>query len=112
LLRPRPRRAGPGRAHEQWERLRTLYARRAPNFLATALPGLDPGIVRYVPHHVAHAASAALAAPGPGDGDVLVLDGRGEAHSHLAGVYAGGTLTALGAQRLPHSLGLMYEDLT
>ncbi|GAA0594406.1 carbamoyltransferase family protein [Actinomadura livida] len=96
----------------QWERLRTLYARRAPNFLSTALPGLDPGIVRYVPHHVAHAASAGLAAPGPGDGDVLVLDGRGESHSHLAGTYEGGVLTTLHAQRLPHSLGLMYEDLT
>ncbi|MEV4008336.1 carbamoyltransferase C-terminal domain-containing protein [Actinomadura sp. NPDC049753] len=96
----------------QWERLRTLYARRAPNFLATALPGLDPGIVRYVPHHVAHAASAALAAPGPGEGDVLVLDGRGESHSHLAGTYEAGELTPLHAQRLPHSLGLMYEDLT
>ncbi|MFA1547596.1 carbamoyltransferase [Actinomadura chokoriensis] len=95
-----------------WERLRTLYALRAPNFLSTALPGLDPGIVRYVPHHVAHAASAALAAPGPGDGDVLVLDGRGESHSHLAGTYEGGDLTSLYAQRLPHSLGLMFEDLT
>ncbi|MDL4812976.1 carbamoyltransferase family protein [Actinomadura opuntiae] len=103
---------GLGGHDEQWERLRTLYAQRAPNFLSTALPGLDPGIVRYVPHHVAHAASAALAAPGPGDGDVLVLDGRGESHSHLAGTYDGGELTTLHAQRLPHSLGLMYEDLT
>jgi carbamoyltransferase len=103
---------GLGGHDEQWERLRTLYAQRAPNFLATALPGLDPGIVRYVPHHVAHAASAALAAPGPGDGDVLVLDGRGESHSHLAGTYEDGVLTPLHAQRLPHSLGLMYEDLT
>ncbi|MEV4679126.1 carbamoyltransferase C-terminal domain-containing protein [Actinomadura sp. NPDC049382] len=103
---------GLGGHDEQWERLRTLYARRAPNFLATALPGLDPGIVRFVPHHVAHAASAALAAPAPGDGDVLVLDGRGESHSHLAGTYRDGVLTPLHAQRLPHSLGLMYEDLT
>lgn len=103
---------GLGGHDEQWERLRTLYARRAPNFLATALPGLDPGIVRFVPHHVAHAASAALAAPAPGDGDVLVLDGRGESHSHLAGTYRDGALTPLHAQRLPHSLGLMYEDLT
>src|SRR3954466_8215863 len=36
-----------------WEALRTLYARRAPMFLEAALPGLDPGIVRYVPHHLA-----------------------------------------------------------
>src|SRR5437588_12259247 len=48
-----------------WEGLRTLYARRAPRFLATALPGLDPERVRFVPHHVAHAASAYLAAPQP-----------------------------------------------
>src|SRR3954447_25450200 len=42
----------------EWEGLRTLYVERAPLFLKTALPGLDPGIVRFVPHHVAHAASA------------------------------------------------------
>ncbi|WP_067475183.1 carbamoyltransferase family protein [Actinomadura hibisca] len=99
--------------HEgEWEKLRTLYATQAPSMLATALPGLDPGIFRYVPHHVAHAASAGLAAPVPGDGDVLVLDGRGESHSHLAGTYADSALITLGAQKLPHSLGLMYEDLT
>jgi carbamoyltransferase len=37
---------------DAWEPMRTLYAQRAPLFLRTALPGLDPGIVRYVPHHV------------------------------------------------------------
>ena len=67
-----------------WEGLRTLYARRAPAFLQTALPGLDPACVRFVPHHVAHAASAHLAAPYPSS-SVLVLDGRGERASHLAG---------------------------
>ena len=45
----------------EWEGLRTLYARRAPLFLRTALPGLDPERVRWVPHHVAHAASATFA---------------------------------------------------
>src|SRR3954469_25939316 len=49
-------------AHE-WEPLRTLFVRRAPLFLQSALPGLDPSIVRFVPHHVAHAASAYFAAP-------------------------------------------------
>ncbi|MEV4259071.1 carbamoyltransferase N-terminal domain-containing protein, partial [Spirillospora sp. NPDC049652] len=97
---------------DKWERLRTLYAEHAPHMLADALPGLDPGVVRFVPHHAAHAASAALAAPRPGEGDVLVLDGRGESHSHLAGRYGADGLTTLAAQRLPHSLGLMYEDLT
>jgi carbamoyltransferase len=94
-----------------WEELRTEYARRAPAFLKTALPGLDPGLVRFVRHHVAHAASAALAAPF-GDTAVLVADGRGESTSYLAGEYRDGKLEELASQRLPHSLGLLYEDLT
>ncbi|HZU47967.1 MAG TPA: carbamoyltransferase N-terminal domain-containing protein, partial [Mycobacterium sp.] len=94
-----------------WEHLRTLYARRAPQILSAALPGLDPGIVRHVRHHVAHAASASLASPQP-DSAVLVVDGRGEATSMLAGEYRDGKLDILASQRLPHSLGLLYESLT
>jgi carbamoyltransferase len=100
---------------DPWEWLRQEYARRAPMFLATALPGLDPAKVRFVAHHVAHAASAGLAAPLGADLEtsaVLVLDGRGESTSHLAGAYRRGVLTPLYAQSLPHSLGLLYEDLT
>ncbi|BCJ49493.1 carbamoyltransferase [Actinoplanes sp. NBRC 14428] len=95
---------------DPWDHLRADYARRAPQFLAGALPGLDPEQVRFVPHHVAHAASAGLSVPE--DSAVLVLDGRGEVASHLAGVYRDGQLTTLASQELPHSLGLLYEDLT
>ncbi|MDQ4011988.1 MAG: carbamoyltransferase [Actinomycetota bacterium] len=94
-----------------WEHLRTTYAHRAPHFLATALPGLDPAVVQFVPHHVAHAASAGLAAPFR-DSAVLVADGRGEATSYLAGHYRDGELDVLASQELPHSLGLMYEEVT
>ncbi|CDO10056.1 carbamoyltransferase [Mycolicibacterium cosmeticum] len=94
-----------------WEYLRTMYAQRAPQFLKTALPGLDPGKVRFVRHHVAHAASSALAAPDR-DCAVLVVDGRGERTSMLAGVYTDDKLDVLATQELPHSLGLLYEDLT
>jgi carbamoyltransferase len=94
-----------------WEGLRTLYAQRAPLFLRTALPGLDPAGVRHVAHHVAHAASAHLAAPWPSS-SVLVLDGRGERASHLAGRSVDGELEVLAAQQLPHSLGLLYEEVT
>jgi carbamoyltransferase len=92
------------------DHLRVDYARRAPQFLAAALPGLDPAQVRFVPHHVAHAASAGLSVEE--DSAVLVLDGRGEVASHLAGAYRGGRLETFQSQRLPHSLGLLYEDLT
>ena len=96
---------------DPWDHLRQTYAARAPGFIASSLPGLDPGAVCFVPHHVAHAASAGLAAPTT-DTDVLVLDGRGERASHLAGHYSGGRLETLATQRLPHSLGLLYEDVT
>lgn len=97
--------------HDPWDHLRQEYARRAPEFLAEALPGLNPDKVRFVAHHVAHAASAGQAAPYP-DNAVLVLDGRGECGSHLAGRYANRELTVLGSQSLPDSMGLFYEDLT
>jgi len=95
----------------EWEGLRTLYAERAPRFLATALPGLDQAAVRHVPHHVAHAASAYLAGPSPSTA-VMVLDGRGEASSYLAGRAGPGGLEVLATQALPHSIGLLYEEVT
>src|SRR3954469_4644233 len=94
-----------------WEALRTLFVERAPLFLRTVLPGLDPGVVRFVPHHVAHAASAHLAAPFESSA-VLVLDGRGERHSMLAGHARGPCLEICGMSELPASLGLVYEELT
>ena len=96
---------------DPWDRLRQTYARRAPEFLASALPGLDPARVHFVPHHVAHAASASLAGPFE-DPDALVLDGRGESASHLSASSRDGHLEPLVTQPLPHSLGLLYEDLT
>jgi carbamoyltransferase len=103
--------AGMGGLDGDWEDLRTLYAQRAPRFLATALPGLDPDTVRFVRHHVAHAASTALASPFTRSA-VLVVDGRGELTSMLAGEDLDGKLDVLATQELPHSLGLLYESLT
>ncbi|MFG3115665.1 carbamoyltransferase [Streptomyces sp. NPDC048197] len=98
--------------HDPWDHLRLTYAREAPGFLAQALPGLDPDAVRFVPHHMAHAASGAFAAPDADTSSVLVLDGRGEATSHLAAHRVQGKLEPLYGQELPHSLGLVYEELT
>src|SRR5215203_6094327 len=67
---------------DDWEGLRTLFVRRAPRFLATALPGLRADCVQFVPHHVSHAASAYHASPFA-DCAVMVLDGRGERGSYL-----------------------------
>jgi carbamoyltransferase len=96
---------------DAWEPLRTLYARRAPRFLATAFPGLRAERVRFVGHHEAHAASAYLAS-GADSCATLVVDGRGERASHLAGHWHDGHHEVLAAQDLPDSLGLLYEELT
>jgi carbamoyltransferase len=96
--------------HDPWDHVRRMYAEHAPGFIAEML-GIDPGIVRCVPHHVAHASSATLGGPYRA-GDVLVLDGRGECASHLSGRFEGGRIDVLAAQELPHSIGLLYEDLT
>src|SRR5918992_2621297 len=108
---------GSGGLDPTWEELRTTYATRAPIFLKTALPGYDGEGFHFIRHHVAHAASAGLAAPfgengTVGDCAVLVADGRGESTSMLSGEYRGTKLDILAAQSLPHSLGLLYEDLT
>jgi carbamoyltransferase len=97
--------------HDPWDHLRTMYAENVAGFLRSALPGIEAAQLQYVPHHVAHAASAALASPFP-TSSVLVLDGRGERASHLAGRYVDGQIEVYSTQELPHSLGLLYESLT
>ena len=100
-----------GLTEDGWEPMRTLYARRAPRFLEAALPGVRADRFRHVVHHVAHAASAW--GPAPFDSSaVMVLDGRGERSSFLAGRSDGSGLEVLGRQPLPDSLGLVYEELT
>jgi len=94
----------------EWEGLRTLFVQRAPRFLQTL--GFAPEKVAFVAHHVAHAASAHLASPYETSA-VLVADGRGEQASSLLGRYdLAGALETLATQALPHSLGLLYEELT
>lgn len=95
----------------EYEAMRTFYVRRVGNHLADLLPGFDRTKLVYVPHHLAHAASAYLAGPHR-DCSVLVMDGRGETTSYLAGRSRGGDFTPLARVALPHSLGLRYEELT
>ena len=65
----------------------------------------------FVNHHVAHAASALLPSPYQ-RAAVLVLDGRGEVATTSYWLGEGNRLTLLGEVHLPHSLGLLYEELT
>src|SRR5438270_2252983 len=65
----------------------------------------------FVEHHIAHAASAFLPSPFA-HAAVLTLGGRGEKATTSYSVGNGNTLHRLGQVNVPHSLGLLYEQVT
>lgn len=65
----------------------------------------------FVEHHIAHAASAFHASPFH-SAAVLTLDGRGEKATTSYSLGMGNTLRWLGQVNMPHSLGLLYEQVT
>jgi carbamoyltransferase len=86
----------------------------APHHLGERFRGIGPdGPFRwhYVEHHLAHEASAFLAAPFE-DCAVLTMDGRGEHVTTSYGAFRNGAYERLKQIGLPHSLGLLYEQVT
>jgi carbamoyltransferase len=86
----------------------------APHHLAKRFRAPDGGhrfAWHYVEHHLAHEASAFLAAP-LGDTAVLTMDGRGEGVTTSLGQFVDGHYKRIKQVELPHSLGLLYEAVT
>jgi carbamoyltransferase len=105
-----------------WDPLALSAIVNAPRHLASGVPhhlrercsGLadsGPACWHYVPHHLAHAASAFHASPYEAAA-VMTLDGRGERATTSYHVGKGQDLTEHGAVTMPHSLGLLYEQVT
>ena len=65
----------------------------------------------FVEHHIAHAASAFYPSPFE-EAAVLTLDGRGERATTSYNVGRGTTLERLSQVNMPHSLGILYEQVT
>jgi len=65
----------------------------------------------FVEHHLAHEASAFLAAPFE-ECAVMTMDGRGELATTSYGHYQDRRYKRIKQVNLPHSLGLLYEGLT
>jgi carbamoyltransferase len=65
----------------------------------------------FVEHHLAHEASAFLAAPFE-ECAVLSMDGRGERATTSYGIYQDRRYKRIKQVNLPHSLGLLYEAVT
>ncbi len=72
---------------------------------------IQPEQWHYVEHHIAHAASAFNCSPYD-HAAVMTVDGRGEVATTTYNVGNGQSLNRIGQVAMPHSLGLLYEDVT
>jgi carbamoyltransferase len=94
-----PRQLADGAPHHLRERFRGVKA------------GREPYKWHFVPHHLSHAASAFHCSPFT-KAAVLTLDGRGEKATTGYAVGDGNRLEWIGQVQMPHSLGLLYEQVT
>ncbi|MDB5761276.1 MAG: carbamoyltransferase [Herminiimonas sp.] len=105
-----------------WDPLFLSYIVNAPRQLAGGAPHHlkkrfrgarhdGPYQWHFVEHHLAHEASAFLAAPFESCA-VLTMDGRGERATTSYGVYRDRRYRRIKQVDLPHSLGLLYEAVT
>ena len=91
---------------------RDVYSRQASlSLVHREFPKFPLDRVRWVPHHLAHAASAYYTS-GWDDCLVVVMDGMGEVHG--ASVFAGhgGRLERLAAMSASDSIGILYSVVT
>ena len=105
-----------------WDPLFLSYIVNAPRQLAGGAPHHlrkrfrdvrhdGPFRWHFVEHHLAHEASAFLAAPFD-ECAVMTMDGRGELATTSYGHYQDRRYKRIKQVNLPHSLGLLYEALT
>lgn len=104
-----------------WDPLFLSYIINAPRQLAGGWPhhlqerfrGTKRSDFRwhFVDHHLAHAASAFFPAPYD-DAAVLTIDGRGERATTTYSHGRGAVIQSLGQVNMPHSLGMLYEQVT
>lgn len=119
-LEPSANWKGPG---SPWDGLFLSYIMNAPRQLIDGVPlhlqkrfrsdTLAHVMERwqFLEHHLCHEASAFLAAP-YAESAVLTMDGRGERTTTSYGHFSDGAYNRIKQIFLPHSLGLLYEDVT
>jgi carbamoyltransferase len=112
----------PAEWESPWDPLFLSYIVNAPRHLVDGVPHHLQGRFRgaraegqfrwhFVAHHLAHAASAFHASPFE-RAAVMTLDGRGERATTTYAQGQGNQLELLGQVNIPHSLGLLYEQVT
>jgi carbamoyltransferase len=116
-----PVREKPEDGRSEWDPLFLSFIINAPRQLADGYPhhlqkrfaGAKPSIEKwhYVEHHIAHAASAFFPSPFT-HAAVLTIDGRGEKTTTSYYLGEGNDLIKISEVFMPHSLGLLYEEVT
>ncbi|MFA7098012.1 MAG: carbamoyltransferase C-terminal domain-containing protein [Gammaproteobacteria bacterium] len=101
-----------------WDPLFLSYIVNAPRQLAAGAPHhlrarfrMAAPAWHFVDHHLAHEASAFLPSPFA-SAAILTLDGRGERATTTYAQGEGTHIERLGQVDMPHSLGLLYEQVT
>lgn len=104
-----------------WDPLFLSYIVNAPRQLVDGYPhhlqqrfagaAVKPEQWHFVEHHLAHAASAFLPSPFL-EAAVLTVDGRGEKATTTFNIGTGNNLERISQVNMPHSLGLLYEEVT
>ncbi len=103
-----------------WDPLFLSYIINAPRQLRDGYPHhlqkrfkgtrSDSFKFHYTEHHISHAASAFHPSPFT-EAAVMTLDGRGELATTTYNIGKGTQLDRIGQVNMPHSLGLLYEQL-
>jgi carbamoyltransferase len=107
--------------YSDWDPLFLTFIVNAPGQLADGYPhhlrkrlagaGAHPEKWHFVEHHIAHAASAFLPSPFQ-RAAVMTIDGRGERATTSYYTGKDNELTLLSEVCMPHSLGMLYEEVT
>ncbi len=105
----------------EWDPLFLSLILNAPGQLADGYPHhlqnrfvgakVSPEKWHFVDHHMAHAASAFYPSPFEKSA-VMILDGRGEKTTSSYYIGEKNNLEMIGEVCMPHSLGLLYEEIT
>ncbi len=112
----------PAQWEAAWDPLFLSSIVNAPRHLASGVPHHlqrrfrgarhdGPYCWHFVQHHLAHAVSAFYPSP-IARAAILTLDGRGERATTTYGLGQGTAVEMLSQVEMPHSLGLLYEEVT
>ncbi|CAH2559761.1 carbamoyltransferase family protein [Cardinium endosymbiont of Oedothorax gibbosus] len=102
--------------HHNWgskmgEELFVEKLMQVPDLLSAHLEGYDKSNIKWIPHHICHAASAFFVSPYD-EAAIICIDGIGEFASTWLGQGKGNNMSVLKEINYPNSLGFLWEKIS